>query len=333
MILDRFRDRPRASNKADRPENDELPNPARRRALKQMGRLALGAGCFALGAVAERKKAFLLQLIKNEADSDEIAQTMVDFIKSGYGIDVVNGEPPDLDISGESLSIYDFRRMLDVVISELDKYPPDMFKAEDLTMYISATIQAHHGVAEKSALAGHAASLWLPKMKNVVIGAQVVGVQSTIHHELFHIKDMPLADASDTYFRLLHKECGRCGAYGNERDRAAYAAASNPARKTPFFASAYASTSPREERAVIAEMLMMPDTHNALMTRIEHERDPDARAIMAKKVAHVKQLYERWSGGEMDERYWDRLTGTTGEQRPFDDGTTYTDWGFAVKRE
>lgn len=282
----------------------EAPN---REKKKGMDRRAFmqGAGYFSLTVAAGalffnrelfRNYQYIVNLVGDPQYSDnEAIEHAREFIESTYGIQALNGEPFSTYVSGAKLEEHELRDALAITIGELAKYPPDFFKRNHISAINYVKDLVYYEKREKNHL-----GVALASTGTIVLEyTERKFVQQTLHHEVVHIADFHEAEELDHEWYALHKQCD-CGVYGdnvppNER-----------VDNEKYFLDRRAQENPAESRAQLGEYMMMPLRHEVLLVDRMRKKDKPAE-LLREKYADMKANYLRWSGGKMDDAFWERL--------------------------
>ncbi len=244
----------------------------------------------------------------NYPDDETIAQAQKTIAET-YGINTHNGETHHIDTVGTNLERDELRDTLRVVMEELAKYPCDFFRrntikamhfVKNLAKYETEDIFKGKKIWEKRHIGGR--SWW--KLKEILLlyyphqkKTDHPSMRGTLHHEITHILDGHERSKLDKKWISLHEKHSRvCGTYTGKGE--------GPI--SPCFVSAYGSTSPTEERAEFAEIFMLPQRHKEFLARLANA-PKEAQLVLKKKYSDMKENFLRWSGGVMNDAYWDAL--------------------------
>ena len=297
---------------------NEGSNRGRRKVVtrREVALFALGLAPLAIEAISKRN--FLLNLILGtESDDDSDVQKAIAEIKKSYGIEITVGEPSDRSTFAENPNTKELKEALLVLVEELFKYPPKYFDGDDkkvLRINIVKNLRiGTYSFYNTNSLSGQADShrdIMLLDVENIENSRSLV--RETIHHELFHLYDEGSASVErDKFWREVSSR-GACSGYF-DLSYSDYFSKVDKLSESPCFVSLYGQNSPAEERAVLAERIMIPNEHKAFLDRIrvlknsEEAGDSEAAKILLMKLKLMKQYYYNWSDGKMDKKYWENM--------------------------
>lgn len=138
-------------------------------------------------------------------------------------------------------------------------------------------------------------------MTTIVLDDLAADTGRTIHHEMFHILDFayPIHFGRDESWHPSHNDVNSRWSKLNPLGKDAYLEEKDFSYDNPGFVSGYAMSSPKEDRTCTAGMLMMATS--------DPELNPEIDEILKKKVARIKEMYKKASGGAMDQRYFEQI--------------------------
>jgi hypothetical protein len=276
----------------------------RRTLLKGIGAVSL----LAVGASRGGQQAAEFGLNKSEwllgkltdaqFTSDKFINEARDLLKSVYGIEVKFGESLDIRTVSDNLTQSQAQKAMTMLIREVRKYPKDFFKRNEATnIRIATNTQL---LSDTPFAPDKIAGLYRGTIKEVLCEYDETNLEffaRAFHHEIYHASDWHDGgfEADDTMWQAVHAQCA-CNPYSESSQ----AAKENNSR---FFEREYGATSPREDRATFAEVMMNPKLHYLFAIRMLDESEP-AYSILLKKYATVRKDYLKWSNGVMNEAYW-----------------------------
>jgi len=275
----------------------------RRDVLKTMG-IGLGGHMlfFGTGTLYKKRNSILEALAAPEPKLPVFEEARA-FLSDNYGIEVTTGETWDPTVFGEKIPQELAADMLEVIIEEVGKYPPDFFKRNKLHR-IHLLANAEEGLfLHTKPIRG----IFQRLQKDSIILSYGNGdmklLREVFHHELFHLLDYADGgfDQDDQRWRDMQKDC-RCLPYGFDPLHLP----SDVEAEVPF-STQYGSTSPSEDRAEFGSIMMTPEKHLQLLRRISGTSSAKVETVLLKKYSEIKAMYLRWSGGAMDDSYWQRL--------------------------
>lgn len=296
----------------------------RRQFLKNAGKIAAVGTAAHLGILEGSalygKRKWLLDALAKETEHAGIIQRAKDFLSTNYGVTVTLGESWDPVSFSDELPTAEAIASLRVLIEELGKYPPDFFKRNKLSsIRIGTNIHIGPFFWAKRVAGSFNFNPFSPVLLS--FDGDLEYFRMTIHHELHHMLDYRDGGFEDDDKRWIeiHENCA-CGVYGKEK------AESQDIKSFLHgsFATSYGASHPTEDRAEFAAMMMVPFLHFILQERMRDEKEKGG-SVLAMKYESIKDAYKRWSGGKMDDSYWNAIIAPLSEKRANDRGGFYYD--------
>lgn len=271
----------------------------------------LGIGALTFGGVGSFLKIVQeLSQMSPEIDGQEaekLIQQAKETIKNEYSLDVYNGQPEnDPGITGSELSRYELARGLGLVMEEIIKYPQDFFKKNGVTAIRFLNNVKVNGLDYYGGYADLEGTIGLAYHADPAdTNGNREYARGVFHHELFHILDYKDGgyDRDNYEWEIMHN-CS-CQPYREIGGR-------DPLEDPPpspanWFVDLYGRRNSVEDRAVFGQTVMISDAHKHLIKLIHSESDDTARNILTKKYTTTLGYYKKWSGGSMDNQYWEDL--------------------------
>lgn len=241
---------------------------------------------------------------------EEYIEQTKEIIKMEYGLDIVTGLPINAEganITGREPNRYELSRALGLITEELTKYPPDMLKNNG----VKAIRLLSSARADGKPIFGVVSEF----NKGIIVLCYTAEpfeikrrwYRRAFHHELYHLLDSndDGYEKDDEKWRSFHG-CGNCLVYAS--DSGAEGIESKPEMsQSEWFLLDYGQTSPAEDRAVFAAVVMIPRLHADLLKTIREEENDQVRSVLEKKYEDTLYHYYKWSGGVMDKKYFDDL--------------------------
>lgn len=322
--MDRFpaNQQPEKSKRSDL-DSPKLLHELRERGVKQTSKGEVSRRDFLFGAGAAAATAVIGLDRVQIGDSD--FHKKVNEFKGGleklYGVRIVMGPPHGEEhIRGDITTLKTYADTLTLISQEFSKYPLGMIQkvsnkrrleirvmdklASTETASFDVSAQAKNqpvavgGLMEEKVNGKEEARITLNT------SVQAAYLRRVLHHELNH--------------RFSREWEG-----WNQRTRkwARFNSTSvlNPYRPVPLgtkgdtptrdrrFLTLFASSSAEEDQAVCAEWMMTPRLHADFLERIEDEQDENIKAILAAKYDEIIDTYKRWSGGKINEAFWQAI--------------------------
>lgn len=294
-------------------KGDKKKGFSRRDFLQVLGASIVGATTGALGGThgpkLYQKRSLVLERLRTSVPKPEAVENARKYLKETYGVDVTFGDSWEFtNSSADDLDAAEATQAIQILMEEMGKYPGDFFSRNKIqTLRIGKNL--HVGSPFSAGIVGGYA---LGKEQHVSMGYDPTNpnfFRSKLHHEFMHVLDFwNGGEQSDMRWDQIHAGC-TC----NPEIR-------RPELKgMPFvindhaFLNAYSETSPGEERAEFASMLMIPRLHALFLKRLEKESNSD-RAVLTRKYEAIKKDYLTYSGGLMDQSYWNSIIELAAEE-------------------
>ncbi|HEX7017578.1 MAG TPA: hypothetical protein VF209_01565 [Patescibacteria group bacterium] len=177
-------------------------------------------------------------------------------------------------ISGETATDTELKICVSIIVREVQKYPPDFFIRNNIA---SLALLKNVRRAGKNINGVFDSNTGV-----IVLDSAAVYVKKTFahtfHHEVYHACDW-------------HD-------HGYEQDNLRWPEVQTLDSPPP---------TAQEERADIAEKMMMASSHVRLLEIIKRLKNTEAGRVLQEKVNLIKQDYFRFSQGYMDTAYWEEL--------------------------
>lgn len=258
------------------------------------------------GKLYEQRDRYLRALFDTQHTNDEVVRTGQNLLQQMYGIRLefgVHSERENISPgeywTGTGLSTEEARRAIAATFTVLGRYPLDFFTRNRLpsVTIVKELVQIQReGFSETRLDWGGVAQ----HNQNAIIvehSSELSIFESALHHEIFHILEGRDGDSTkkNQRWKQILQDCG-CGEYGVQ----------NPEELRYPFVTDYGTTGPNEDRAEFAAALLEPFEHYHLVKRMQKE-EPSARRALELKIQSTKEDYLRWSGGSMNQTYWDEI--------------------------
>ena len=265
-----------------------------------------------------KNKAKLLFSEKYRTELDERLNENLGYISETYGVHVDMGGLTRRDKKSgvahlKTLRLDERVVATDSLREELGKYPPEYIKSLRpsrlrVVKELEDNVESLGGWAEDKG-----GRLYLSTEDGDDF------FKGVIHHELYHLADtrwipkeysLPIAgvifsspkeSAFNAAWRTLNPGPGRSRYSRGAHNMATIRDAKNSHDKKQGFVSYYGASTEFEDRATVAEKLMMDPI--GLMEQAEHDK------VLERKMETIKALYKRRSIGKMDENYFVDLAG------------------------
>lgn len=245
-------------------------------------------------------------------DLDEVVIESKKMLHDKYGIELIMAiDPKSGEIVAKKVELEKYKVALRILLTELLKYPPEMIRKEtegkSPVIQIGEKLQSWSSSDQKY---GPVAGVFFPpaKKRRLRIGLNTSedpeNFGKTIHHEFNHA----FVDNRDVAQARKWK-----GFLTTKREEDPYpmyysmASKGKPDSVPSFFLTEYAAKSVSEDQAVTAEYMMTPHLHLEFMQRITASKDPDVIRILSLKYNAIKNEYKEWSGGKIDQKFWDNM--------------------------
>lgn len=241
--------------------------------------------------------------------------TDIRFIRDRYGIRPKMHDLNSKDQPGVNAEQMDFTEAVEAVQifrEELAKYPPEMIKGSGINQFRIMKNLNINGGSPSVIFLGAA---FEPGEIYVANGDKSLSYRQTIHHEIWHrfdyqryeLKDkVPFLkwvdDIRDAHIDLKWEDvCKKYGiAYTGDDWK------SLPVTRPEGFINQYSTTSSKEDRASIAQLLMTKPAYLASLC--------ESDKLLAEKVRMLKKLYFKDSKGKMNKHFFkDLADGKVGE--------------------
>jgi hypothetical protein len=287
--------------------SESLPDPGRRKFLKIMG---AGAAYAAINTIPEMKE------FAEEATSPEEIRKETERLKSEveqrYAVSVHFDAIDNDTESGSGLSLIEQRNALRELEKSFSFYPKEYIKNTALKNIHVVNNYTRKGVPFTAGITNESQHPGRMLLNREHLFSKITfeeffdsGMPETFHHELYH-----LSDEHDEHRRSLETR-----SFNTEwKKEHTQHGGDSYSPGVPFggkgFPNSYARTSPTEQRAVIAELLM--SDYNGLVEK--SQEDP----ALANAVQKIKEEFFQKSSGIMDETYWNLVqTGDTDSIRQY----------------
>ncbi len=279
-------------------EGAEGVDHGRRSALRKL--LGLGVAAVTLGHPA---KELLEETVLSESTEGELS-SYLEKLKTEFGVEVdFSGDLKDPEMSVRTLSLAEKRDLLETLYSAFRLYPREYVENVGLKTVrgvkwlalrgsgLQQYVRSSRGYVQRS----DNTTVNINKEPTTGFLVDAFGwtnrhtVERVFHHEFYHASDVHRADIAfnkdwgDEARRLQGEEGGRDLFSGRKEGHA----------------TAYGGTSPKEDRAEIASMLMTE--YRELLELAKHE------PALANKIQKIKKEFAARSAGLMDDTYWDLL--------------------------
>lgn len=297
-----FTDKDPSHRDKAQPENiTEVSEPSRMTRRKFIRDLLVGSARVAAFLSGVRGVTHLTRQefqIDESPENDNEIEANIRFLRDTYGFQIFTGLSPIEDITGTPSTERDLAFAIRILRREIRKYPVNFFR-ENRAQQIFFLDEAWSRLGQ-SIEAAFAMSLWSgEKIVVTTKNAHLVSPDlfaENLHHEFYHWVDWNNAGYLDAIQWAQIHEC-HCMPFGRN------------AQEVEKYGSLYGSTDPREDKAVFAGIMMMPDSHRKLLSRIEHANG-ETKRILQEKYDQMQSEFYRYSNGLMDTQYWrDLLAG------------------------
>ncbi|MEK7156563.1 MAG: hypothetical protein AAB790_02030 [Patescibacteria group bacterium] len=256
-----------------------------------------------------------------DSDFHRKANELKSSLEKLYGIRIVMGPPRGEDhIRGDMTKLETYASALTLISQELSMYPLDMIRK--VTGKRPLEIRVVDKLTTTSATAFGVSALEADQPVSVggLMEEQVNGKEES---RITLNTSMRLDYQRRTIHHELNHQFSREWEERNQRDRkwARFNSTSvlNPYRPVPAgtyadtptddrrFLTLFAGSSAADDQAISAERMMTPRLHADFLDRIENEKDENIKATLVAKYNETIDTYKRWSGGKMDEAFWERI--------------------------
>lgn len=233
-----------------------------------------------------------------------------EFIREEYGIDIVTGLPVNAQaagITGEEPNEYELKRGTRVAAQELLKYPSWFPRDNGVKAIRFLSNVRIHGKKLAGFVSEYSEGILTLAYSAGLPDVLATPYRSAFHHEMFHLLDNYNGgfEQSDKKWKsLIMGETH--GSTSSERSKFSRALLLG---QIDSYINNDAFWSASEERALFAQIMMMPKTHKLFLRKIENENDKVTKNILLRKYAMIKQYYSDWSNGVLNEKFWADING------------------------
>ncbi|OGG69045.1 hypothetical protein A3C20_03555 [Candidatus Kaiserbacteria bacterium RIFCSPHIGHO2_02_FULL_55_25] len=248
-----------------------------------------------------------------ELDYHTKANEFKRILEQRYGIRLSMGPQQGQDrVLGDPMLLEKYRTVMEVIADELSKYPPEMLQkiGKDRVFEIRVIDNLYLKAPEDAVLPGVTKITGGNAQWHAKDGATRISLKANeterqlrrnIHHELNHIFSFEWQDqnARDRRWVRLNSETSR-NPYVEVPEDVEPDTPTDDRR----FLSLNASSKAEEDQAVCAEWMMTPLLHAEFLTRWRDEQDQDVKNALAAKYIETKNNYLNWSGGKIDDAFW-----------------------------
>lgn len=280
-----------------------------RRNFIKLGGLAL----FGLASGAYLKQLDGLYANGTEDEWSQSIEGAIKYLGENYGIEVFTGVPEVTNffggsdvITGTDLSRYELSSGLELAIGEIVKYPYDFFRNNSISniRFINdVRVNGEDYSWGYGASSGTLGIAYSAEEQRLNSGR----FREVFHHEAFHGFDWFNGGykSDDKEWENIHN-C-KCEVYWNVGGRDSIENVPEPDSPIEWFVNPYGRLNPVEDRATTAQYMMIPYLHRLIIERIGSERNRTTKEILQKKRSLIMKDYADWSGGVMNDQYWDDL--------------------------
>ncbi len=215
-------------------------------------------------------------------------------IEKKYGIKIEINDCRSSQFTYTRMPIRSVEKELKLLDREIQKYPPGFIKKQNLTVYLVDNIRTN-------GLESSPRGLYLSEVSGIVITTS-----SVFDHEFYHRLD----DANDGLSKnnsewvKLSPDYNKDGNKGfTWQNKIGWRASDKDLPKG--FARHYGRVNPDEDQATIAECLFRKDgdqSYSVLMRKAKRDK------VLMAKINFIKAEYKKWSGGMIDEKYFNDLS-------------------------
>lgn len=266
-------------------------------------------------------------------DADRRIKPIVYHLQDRYGVGLefsLSEQDNALGLYGWEVSPAEKIRMAGIVQDELGKLPPPLVRKSNLQRIVVAKGLSNDKYGLQPVLgpglaATNGESMYLYTLSGIsdwALGWQENSMfRRSVAHELHHLSDISDGiDSDDAQWADINPN-GEADYFNGDNEASAAWQRNNIGRmllhiQSPHegFASFYARTQVGEDQAEVAAMLFAQD---AVVGRMiyDHMQNP----VLSEKLANMKGKYLEWSGGLMDEQYWDDLRGGMVDENYWDE--------------
>lgn len=244
--------------------------------------------------------------IDEDASNDTLLEKNLRLLKNNYNISIETNfglvDRLTTDVRGNYPSSENLTSCLEIVNSELIKYPPNFFSDNNISTLVFVDNLNSDGQDLGGAFFTFTNTLVINT--NIHLGKFNPG---NLHHELFHALDWNDNGYESDNRNWVNLHRCTCNVYNQQN---------LDEEGLVVFSSRYGSRSPVEDRAELARILMTREEHIRLLNILSNNLTHEEREIIESKIQLIKQVFYSVSCGQMDESYWQRLL--SGEQVLFD---------------
>ena len=287
---------------------------SRRSLLTGGAALAVGLAVDNIGKFSPLAK-WLDDKVVGQFDYDEAVKEAKGFLKERYGINLVMGNEKDQDeFRGDPVALERYRVTLRLIVQEMSKYPPEMIhkiaEGRGLEIRVVDNLFVKEGQQESRRefrAGGLAPFLEQGKVAQLILDAGYAEhhQRAMVHHELNHRASQKWENQTERNKKWVgfHSKVSARSPYRKKREGA------KDYDTTPerFFVIEYAATHPQEDEAVCAEMMMNPLRHLEFLNLWRNEQDKNVKDVLAVKYVETKRNYLNWSGGKIDDAFWQAI--------------------------
>ena len=295
----------------------------RRQFLKSAGSVvvaALGAEAFDTFKGYTTLGKFFNDTLLGQYDYDEVVTEAKRYFSEKYGATLMVGSDEqsnsNADVRATPVELDRYKRAIQVLMQEFAAYKsPETLRAigesSGFEVRIAKQVKWRKKGSEREydEAAGLTLGLELgkPAVAYVDAGQAESSWPGIIHHELTHGLsarwEIP-AERNDQWIKM-HAALG--GYPYRFRPDGTMGQKTASLELKECFLTDYARESPAEDQAVCAEYLMVPELHVEFLRKIQNTKFPRAKRILVEKYLVTKENFKQWSGGKMDDAYWDAI--------------------------
>ncbi len=190
-----------------------------------------------------------------------------------------------------------------VIRQEVLKYPRSYFRENGSTQVTLLENVSDYGQGYSGLFARYDPTSFIATKDYSTVGPERIA--SIFHHEKYHSADWnDQGYKENEAWEAIHNcECSP------------FARSSSQPHES--FSSSYGKLNPMEDRAVMAQNMMVASAHRNMLETLSLLADTNAQRIMFEKYRFMKDQYWRFSKGKMDERYWQDLLQERVDERYF----------------